>query len=45
MKVIVESRIIGTFLGYAPGVGHRNLLNISIMWAGERIVEVVLIKA
>ena len=23
MNVIVESRIIGTFLGYAPGVVHR----------------------
>ena len=23
MSVIVESRIIGTFLGYAPGVVHR----------------------
>jgi hypothetical protein len=23
MSVIVESRIIGTFLGYAPGVIHR----------------------
>lgn len=23
MSVIVESRIIGTFLGYAPGIVHR----------------------
>lgn len=23
MNVIVESRIIGTFLGYAPGIVHR----------------------
>jgi hypothetical protein len=23
MNVIVESRIIGTFLGYSPGIVHR----------------------
>lgn len=23
MNVIVESRIVGTFLGYAPGIVHR----------------------
>ena len=23
MSVVIESRIVGTFLGYAPGVVHR----------------------
>ena len=23
MNIIIESRIIGTFLGYAPGIVHR----------------------
>jgi hypothetical protein len=30
MSVIVESRIIGTFLGYAPGVVHR--LDVASEW-------------